>query len=110
MCCKQSTVFLANLEIDLTKIQSSLSYLASDIIRLNSTLRLVEVPLMPSSAYIPQNSHLSLLLIFVVYSSICAAYEVFCSLLSVETLAYAHTRLFIGTDGLSLLNCSLFLG
>lgn len=44
MCCKQSTVFLANLEIDFTKIKSSLPFLASDIILLNSTRRLVEVP------------------------------------------------------------------
>lgn len=64
MYLRQSTVFLANLDIDLVIIISIFLALHLLIILLNSVLFFVEVPVIPLSANMPANFHLGSELIF----------------------------------------------
>ena len=57
MYFRQSSVLRAKRLIDFVKIMSIFPALQSSIIALNCSLFLVEVALMPSSAYTPTNSH-----------------------------------------------------
>ena len=64
MYFKQSKVFLANRLIDFVIIMSIVPASQSLIMRLNSSLFFVLVPEIPSSAYIPANSHSGFFLIY----------------------------------------------
>ena len=57
MYFKQSSLFLANRLIDFVIIMSMVPASQSSIMRLNSSRFLVLVPEIPSSAYMPANSH-----------------------------------------------------
>ena len=69
---KQSTVFLANRDMDLVKIKSISPASASSIIFKKPFLFLIEVPVIPSSEYKPTNSQSGFVLIRLSYSSFCA--------------------------------------